>query len=157
MRIPRVYAGTSGFGGVYDEEFAESSRAFLEQVRQGRFQLVTSALVEAEVALAPAPVRELFDEMLVLADRVGVTGDAVRLQQAYIAAGIVPPRVAADALHVALAVVAACTIIVSWNFRHIVHFQRIPLYNAVNTLNGFAGIAIFSPLEMIGDEAGEDI
>jgi predicted nucleic acid-binding protein len=157
MRIPRVYADTSVFGGVFDEEFEQASRAFFEQVRRGRFQLVTSALVELEIALAPAAVRELFDDMLLLAERVDVSDEAARLQQAYVDAGVVPPSVAADALHVALAVVAGCTIIVSWNFRHIVHFQRIPLYNAVNTLNGFAGIAIFSPLEMIEDEEGEDV
>jgi len=42
--------------------------------------------------------------------------------------------------------------IVSWNFRHIVHYQKIPKYNAVNVLNGYAPIAIHSPLEVIPDE-----
>ena len=37
----------------------------------------------------------------------------------------------------------------SWNFRHIVNFQKIPRYNAVNTLNGYKEIAIYSPLEVI--------
>jgi hypothetical protein len=27
--------------------------------------------------------------------------------------------------------------IISWNFKHIVHFQKIPKYNAVNALNGY--------------------
>ena len=62
----------------------------------------------------------------------------------------------ADALHVALATVAGCALIVSWNFRHIVNYRRIPMYNAVNTLQGFGDLAIFSPLEVIADE-DEDI
>jgi len=47
MRRPiRVYAETSVFGGVFDEEFSKASAEFLEQVRSRRFQLVLSAAVE---------------------------------------------------------------------------------------------------------------
>ena len=42
--------------------------------------------------------------------------------------------------------------IVSWNFKHIVHYQKIPLYNAVNTLQGYGNIFIYSPLEVMGYE-----
>lgn len=41
---------------------------------------------------------------------------------AYLQAGIVTPRYFDDALHVALATVSGYTLIVSWNFQHIVHF-----------------------------------
>ena len=30
-----------------------------------------------------------------------------------------------------------------------VHFDKIPKYNAVNTLNGYGQIGIYSPLEVI--------
>ena len=145
----RVYADTSVFGGVFDEEFARPSRAFFEQARGGRFALVTSVVVQAEVALAPEPVRRLF-HMLARAEAiVTVSEAAVRLQQAYLAAGIVAPRQLTDALHVALATTLRCDVIVSWNFRHIVHLGRIPLYNAVNTLQGYPPIAIHSPAEVL--------
>ena len=39
--------------------------------------------------------------------------------------------------------------VVSWNFKHIVHFKKIPLCNAINTLNGYSHIDIFSPPEVI--------
>jgi hypothetical protein len=42
--------------------------------------------------------------------------------------------------------------IVSWNFRHIVHFQKMPLYNAVNALHRYPAIEIHSPAEVIEDE-----
>jgi len=48
--------------------------------------------------------------------------------------------------------VSKAKLIVSWNFKHIVNFQKIPLYNAVNTLNGFGEIAIYSPPEVIENE-----
>lgn len=156
MRIPRVYADTSVFGGVFDEEFRAASTTFFDQVRRGRFALVTSALVRREVLAAPQNVQELFIELLAVAELVEIPVEAERLQQAYVSAGIVAERWVADALHVALATVAGCTMIVSWNFRHIVNFRRIPLYNAVNTLHGYGNIAIFSPPEVIADE-DEDV
>jgi len=36
--------------------------------------------------------------------------------------------------------------------RNIVHFDKIPKYNAVNTLCGYAHIGIYSPLEVIDYE-----
>jgi hypothetical protein len=66
------------------------------------------------------------------------------------------PQPTAFSLHVAQATVAGCHLIVSWNFKHIVHFQKISSYNAVNTLHGYGSIAIHSPLEVIADEE-EDI
>jgi hypothetical protein len=53
---------------------------------------------------------------------------------------------------VAQATVAGCRVIVSWNFKHIVHFAKIPLYNAVNVLQGYGAIAIHSPQEVVADE-----
>lgn len=55
----------------------------------------------------------------------------------------------ADALHVALATVLDCRMIVSWNFKHIVHFQKIPLYNGVNKVQGYPEIAIHTPQEVL--------
>jgi hypothetical protein len=48
IRALRVYADTSVYGGVFDEEFADASRAFFDQVAEGGFQLVISALVHDE-------------------------------------------------------------------------------------------------------------
>ena len=149
MRATRIYADTSVFGGIYDDEFKEPSQAFFAQVRSGQFSLVTSAVVQDEISLAPNAVRRLFEEMLGLAEVLDITEDALQLRDAYLQAKIVTPRYSTDALHVALATVAGCPLIVSWNFQHIVHFQKIPMYNAVNTLGGYQPIAIFSPREVI--------
>lgn len=156
MAIIRVYADTSVFGGVFDEEFKAPSRVFFDQVRSGRFHLVTSALVQEEIRPAPVEVQEFFDRILPMVDVVEVFEEALKLRDAYLEAGIVSHQWSEDALHVALATVAGCLLIVSWNFKHIVHFEKIPLYNAVNVLKGYSNIGIFSPLEVIQYE-GEDI
>jgi predicted nucleic acid-binding protein len=156
MPILRVYADTSVFGGVFDTEFVELSLAFFEQVKAGRFALVTSAVVQDEMALAPREVSAFFEELLSTATVIEVTSEALDLRDAYLRAGILTPVYSNDALHVALASVNQCALIVSWNFRHIVHFSKIPLYNAVNTIQGHGQIAIYSPREVI-DYGEEDV
>ena len=153
MSVIRVYADTSVFGGAFDEEFQTASRAFFDQVRSGRFKLITSALVQEEVEPAPSQVRELFNELLDIVDVVEISEAALNLKDMYVETGIVTPQWNDDALHVAIATVASCSLIVRWNFKHIVHFEKIPLYNAVNTLKGYGNIGIFSPLEVIQYES----
>ena len=61
-----------------------------------------------------------------------------------------------DAAHVAAATVAQADLIVSWNFRHIVHLDKIRFYNAVNAMERYRSIEIRSPLEVI-DYEDEDL
>ena len=152
MAAIRVYADTSVYGGCFDAEFSKPSRLFVEQVRAGRFQLVTSAVVDEELKPAPSEVRALFDELSLIAETLPISPAAIELQSAYLAAGVVGEASDADALHVALASAARCVAIVSWNFKHIVHFQKIPLYNGVNAAMGHGAIGIFSPAEVIAYE-----
>ncbi len=145
----RIYADTSVFGGVFDEEFQEPSKAFFDAIREERFILVTSELVRQEIEAGPQSVRQLFSEILPIVEIAEITPDALKLQDAYMGAGILSEKYSTDALHVALATVSHASLIVSWNFKHIVNFQKIPLYSAVNTLHGYSEIAIYSPLEVI--------
>ena len=69
----RVYADTSVFGGVFDEEFSSASQLFFEQVRRGELRLVVSEVIRKEIQGAPAKVKELFDAMLVNAEVADVT------------------------------------------------------------------------------------
>ncbi|MCY2925995.1 MAG: type II toxin-antitoxin system VapC family toxin [Planctomycetota bacterium] len=141
----RVYADTSVYGGAFDKEFSSASRVFFDQVRRGYFSLVISAVVRQELLTAPASVRGLYRGMLPLTEAVEAGEESVRLAEAYLTAGILTPQSTDDALHVAIASVSGCGAIVSWNFRHIVHFQKIPLYNAVNAVHGYRSIEICSP------------
>lgn len=145
----RIYVETSVFGGVCDDIFTKPSIAFFDYARRGRFSLVVSEVVAEELLKAPVAVRDVFDAVVVLSERVKPSSAALTLRQAYLKAGIVTPKWQTDALHVALASIADCAVIVSWNFKHIVNLNRIPLYNAINALQGYRSIEIRSPLEVI--------
>lgn len=152
----RAYADTSVFGGAFDPEFAAASLKFFDQVASGRFDLIVSSVIERELRFAPAAVRALLRRHASVGVSDDLIEDAVRLQTKYLLAGIVGPRWEADALHVAVATVAGCTMIVSWNFRHIVHFDKIRLYNDVNIEAGDGAIGIHSPLEVIDYEEDKE-
>ncbi len=74
------------------------------------------------------------------------------LRDAYVAAGVITAKWADDAAYVAAATIANADLIVSWNFRHIVRFDKIRLYNAVNAMEGYRPLEIRSPLEVIDYE-----
>jgi hypothetical protein len=50
--------------------------------------------------------------------------------------------------HIALATVAQVDVVVSWNFKHIVNYGKIRLFNGVNLECGYRTMAIHSPMEV---------
>ena len=148
----KVYADTSVYGGVFDDEFAEASSTFFDMVRTGQFILFISEVVHQELKVAPVGVSALFQEILPYCQLAEISENALELQRAYLEEGVLSEKWYDDALHVALATVIECDVIISWNFKHIVNFQKIPLFNAVNVLHGYRAIAIHSPLEVINYE-----
>lgn len=150
MKTPlRVYADTSVYGGCFEENFQEASLRFFEQVRDGTFVLVSDVTLR-ELAPAPEYVRAVLDtvpgERL---ERVLTSHESARLQSAYLAASVVGPASENDAAHIAVATIALVDIIVSWNFKHIVHYDKIMGYEGVNSIHGYRSPRIYSPYEVI--------
>jgi predicted nucleic acid-binding protein len=152
MRKLRVFVDTSVFGGCFDEEFERHSKQFFEEVRSGRFGIVVSETVLAELKGAPDCVKELVAELAVYSEVIAPDPDIAVLRDAYINAGIVGKSSFDDAEHIAVASVERVDLVVSWNFKHIVHFDKIKGYNAINMLKGYQSIDIRSPSEVIDHE-----
>jgi hypothetical protein len=62
------------------------------------------------------------------------------------------PRFYADGTHIALATITEADLLVSWNFRHIVRYDKIRLFTAVNLERGYRPLAIYSPREVASNE-----
>jgi hypothetical protein len=153
MKAQRVYIDTSVLGGCFDPEFARWSSALIEDFRTGRLKPVISEIITAEIADAPPAVRELLADLLVLMpETLVITPEVLALADAYQAHGILTPKFYADGLHIALATSAEVDLLVSWNFRHIVHYDKIRLFAAVNLERGYKPLAIYSPREVASDE-----
>ena len=146
----RVYIDTSVIGGCLDEEFAQESRALLEMAGKGDIVLLISDLMVEELTRAPQKVKEILTGLPVDGiEEIERSMETYRLHQAYLDAGVVSPQSSNDAHHVALATVFRADIIVSWNFKHIVHWEKIRRFNAVNLSEGYAMIDIRSPKEVV--------
>lgn len=155
MRKLRIYADTSVYGGAMDEEFSGASRRFFERVRAGEFTILVSQLVTDELGDAPSAVRAVVTSLpasQVL--EVRISNEVRELAEAYLAEGILGDASRQDATHVAAATVAEADLILSWNFRHLVRYDNIRLFNGINALHGYPAIDIRSPLELMnyGDE-----
>jgi hypothetical protein len=146
----RVYADTSVFGGCFDAEFEEASLRFFDEVRQGRIQLVLSDTTLLELTGAPDKVKRVLANLPPDSlERIPPSEEIEQLRDAYLAHGVVGAAAKRDAEHIAAATIADVDLIVSWNFKHIVHYEKISGYHGVNLLQGYSQVRIFSPLEVI--------
>ncbi|MFO0828700.1 MAG: hypothetical protein U0572_11385 [Phycisphaerales bacterium] len=147
--ILRVYVDTSVIGGCFDKEFELWSNALVRDFRRGRLYPVLSDVTAAEVAEAPAQVRDLHRELLAIADDIlTVDKESVDLAADYEAHGVLGRRFRNDMLHIALATVAAVDVLASWNFKHIVRLDKIRLFNQINVELGYRPLTIYSPREV---------
>ncbi len=152
MKQLRVYLDTSVIGGIFDEEFMERTKKLFAEINDGKFIPCTSVIVSSEVEKAPVEVNNFFNDFLPICEILEVDNNCLSLRDEYLKNNIVSRKYMDDALHVAIATVSGCDIIISWNFKHIVHYDKIALYNAVNRINGYRDIFINSPAEVIDYE-----
>jgi hypothetical protein len=151
MKLQRIYLDTSVFGGCFEQEFAAWSLGLLQDVENGLFRAMTSEIVALEIdAGAPAIVRQKFGEFLNLCNPevLSASEEALTLADAYLAHGILTQNFRNDLMHIALATVHSADIVASWNFKHIVRYEKIVKFNAVNLELGYHQIAIHSPREI---------
>ncbi|MCE5327596.1 MAG: type II toxin-antitoxin system VapC family toxin [Planctomycetaceae bacterium] len=149
MRVQRVYLDTSVIGGCCDIEFQVWSEGLLRDFEMGFLKPVISELVTAELEAAPPEVLEKLDSFWDCdPEIVDINEEMEDLASAYLARGILSGNYADDARHIACATVAEVDVLVSWNFRHVVHLEKMRLFNAVNLDRGYKAIQILSPREV---------
>ena len=149
MHVPTLYLDTSVIGGYHDTEWMADTRELWAQAKAGQWRLVTSIVAEAELQNAPANVRGVFADTFDATSILDTSSEIEQLANAYLAAAVVPPKFADDALHVAMATVHGVRLVVSWNFKHLVNVRREDGFNAVNILHGWPPVRIVSPKEII--------
>ncbi len=153
MKKNRIYADTSVFGGIMDDEFSSISRRFFGEVRKGKHIVLISEITARELRGAPPAVRKFVADLPGKAiENITFTAEMVDLRDAYLSANVVGRRWSDDAAHVAVATVARADLIISWNFRHLVKWEKIRAFNAVNLKYGYPLITILSPRQVIDDE-----
>lgn len=90
-------------------------------------------------------------------EEVLFNAEAAELAEQYISSEVIGTASRTDARHIATATVHHVTVLVSWNFRHIVNLERIHGYNSVNVRLGYPILEIRTPREVIGHEGEEGL
>jgi len=118
-----------------------------------KFELVTSQLVIDEASAgdpsAAAERLKLLDGL----PTVPMDGDVRTLARAIISASIMPPKAAADALHIAAAAVAGIQYLLTLNCKHIANAHELPRVYRLLDEHGFGQLLICTPAEFLdGDD-----
>ncbi|MGR3310644.1 MAG: PIN domain protein [Candidatus Brocadiales bacterium] len=140
-------------GGCCDDEFKEWSIQLIKEFKIGLHIPVISEIIQAEINKAPQKVQDiLLDLMDYSCEVILETEESVELACRYLEAEILSKSFENDARHIAVAVISNADMVVSWNFRHIVHFDKIRQFNSVNIREGYKSIEIYSPREVVSYE-----
>ncbi len=152
----RVYIDTSVVGGYFDEEFEEDTKRFFDRIFKNDFLVYFSEISEAELSLAPDFVKELKTRIPSESYRYLELDDESReLAETYINEKVLGKSSLDDAYHIALATVNRLDVLVSWNFKHIVNYDKIRLFNSINLRLGYPVIEIRSPKEFVKYESND--
>jgi len=152
-KASRIYLDTSVIGGCHDKEFSPWSNGLMKDFRLRNYIPVISDLTFEELTLAPEPVKKTLRQLVEYEPEIlEINDDTLNLAEIYLDRKILTPKYRDDARHIALASVANVDVLVSWNFKHIVHYDKIRLFNAVNIEQGLKTIDIYSPREVTNYE-----
>ncbi len=117
--------------------------------RRPFFDLCTSQVVLQETAagdLAAAAQRLVFLEGMPLLD---MTVEVDQLADAIMQSGLLPPKAARDALHIAVASVHAIDILLTWNCRHIANAAIMRELGELISLHGYRIPVLCTPEELL--------
>jgi len=155
--VQKIYIETTLFNFYVDgnsgDAHTETVKLFKE-IASGKYEAYSSDYVIDELERAPEEKRE---KMLNLFSQFGikVLGSdtaADKLADLYVSEGIIPLKYRTDGLHIAIATVNSLDMIVSMNFQHIVKRKTVKMTGAINILNGYKAIEIYSPMEVVENE-----
>ena len=156
MRKQKIYLETTIFNYYFDTDRDAhlATVQLFNEIKEGKFEAYTSVYVTKELENAPEPKR---NDMLTLIKKYGITviepsDEIERLAECYVREGIVPQKYIFDALHIATTTVNNLDSILSLNFQHINRAKTKQWITPVNMREGYKGIMIFSPMEVINEE-----
>ena len=146
----RIYIDTSVIGGYFDEEFEVATKQLFDRIINKDFDLYFSEVNETELSLAPQNIRDLKNLIPTECYKYLVLNDeAKKLAETYVSEKALGQASMNDAFHIAIASVNRLDCLVSWNFKHIVNFDKIKLFNSINLKLGYPLIDIRTPLEFL--------
>jgi predicted nucleic acid-binding protein len=111
--------------------------------------LVTSPAVMAELSRTPEPKRSDCLGLLANLSVLEISTEVRELVRIYVENKLMPDDTEGDALHLALATLHECDILVSWNCRHIANANKTDHIRMINGRLGHETPRLITPLEYL--------
>jgi len=155
----KLYLETTLFNYYFDAErdgHADTVRLF-EAIGRGEYEGYTSRYVALELQKAKDPKQA---NMLALIEKYGITvldfhDEANRLANIYVQNKVIPEKYLLDGTHIAISSIHELDCILSFNFRHINKLKTKRMTELINLNEGYRGITICTPMEVLENEETE--
>ncbi|GHT00511.1 hypothetical protein AGMMS50276_26480 [Synergistales bacterium] len=157
MKKLKIYLDTSVISHLQQEDAPEKMRdtlALWEDFKSGIYDIVLSDLTLAEIDDCAEPKRSFMRERVaeIQYEEAMRDDESRQLSALYFERGGLPPKSKDDALHIAIATICECDVILSWNFRHIVNMRAITAVDSVNIYQGYRTLRIMPPTMLLKSE-----
>ena len=158
MKKLKIYLDTSVISHLEQTDAPEKMKdtiALWKDFQAGMYTVIISDVTMSEIDRCAGPKQSLLRDRLADIHYVEIIRDdeSLRLSKLYFKHGGLPPKSKEDALHIAIATVNECDVILSWNFRHIVNMRAISAVESVNIQEGYRTPRIMPPTMLL--EKGE--
>lgn len=157
MHKLRLYLDTSTISHLEQDdvpERMEQTRKVWKILQKGKYEIIISDLVLAEINECKEPKRSVLKEYLaqINYERVEITKETEEIANEIISEGILKPKSFDDCLHIAAAILNDCNIIISWNFKHMVNVDTINGVRKITFAKRYNNIDIYAPYVLLSEK-----
>lgn len=157
MRKLKIYLDTSVISHLQQEdvpEKMEQTKKLWKILQAGKYEVIISDLVLAEVNECREPKRTILKEYLsqINYERINIVAETEEIAKEIIHEGILNQKSFDDCLHIASAILSDCNIIVSWNFKHMVNVDTINGVRKITFAKRYNNIDIYAPYVLINEK-----
>ena len=152
-----VYIETSILSHASSRQASDPNIAALQiqardwwRLERPKYDLVTSQLVINEASGGDPVAAAQRLTLLEGVPLVAITSEVQDIADALVSAALMPPKAAADGLHVAAAAFAGVEYLLTQNCRHIANAHILPRVYEILEARGVGGLLICTPVEFLG-------
>lgn len=157
MKKLKIYLDTSVISHLKQDDAPDKTADTLKlwkDIKQGKYDVYLSDTTLEEVMKCKQPKQDIMLNYLAEVEYTTLSNsdEVDQVAEQIIALGILTEKSLDDCIHIATAVVNACDIIVSWNFKHMVNIKTIRGIRAIANLQGYQSIDIVQPTTLLEDK-----
>ena len=160
MKKLKLYIETSVWNFLLADDtpdLQDFTLKFFKEIKAGEYDIYISDLVITEINRTKDEIKR--DRLLDVLNQyhpiiLPFNDEAVLFTENLMKNEVVPLKYRDDAVHISYAVVNELDVLVSWNLTHIVKLKTKVKVNALAALDGYKGILISTPEEVIGYAEG---